>query len=100
MTVTFKRHAKATGLSSVGNPYPDVDIKLGGKCVGLISAPTWATQDLKWSIGFTVKSDDSCCGWKWIFLKARLDDEDQAREWVKNNIGKVQAKYQLHQMEK
>jgi len=96
---TFKKHAKETGLRSVGHPNQNVDIKCGGKLVGIIYAPSWATKDNKWSVSFAVQdADGENCKWKWVSFKARFDDEQSAREFVNNNVEKI-TKLGLHCIE-
>ncbi len=98
MKLSFKKEKKLTGLSSVGYPYQNVDIKVNKKKVGYISAPTWNNGDL-WRIRFSVVKKDIMedgnpnCVWKWITLKVTFKNEDDAREYVKKIITLVQDKY-------
>ena len=96
--LTFRREPKQTGLSGVGNPYASVQIKRNKREVGLIAAPNWQTKDGKWGVGLMVKDEESSSfGWKWVFFKARHDNEDAARAWVTENAERIQSKYDLHE---
>ena len=95
---TFKREPKETGLAAVGSPHASVRIKLNGEVVGRISAPTWSTKDNKWGVGFTVDDAKRVCNWKWVFLKARFDDEDAARKFVNDNF-ELLIQWKLHPLD-
>jgi hypothetical protein len=97
MTVkfTFRKDRPETGLRGVGSPYPSTTIKVGGKEVGIINAPNWRTRDGKWSIGLMVEDADSAAGFRWIFFKARFDDEPSAREWLIRKAAAIAAKYTM-----
>ena len=100
ISITFKRQSKDTGLAGVCNPDPDVDIKLNKKVFGHIVAPNWRTKDNKWGICIAIiktEPDNNLnCNWKNIILKIRFDTEDDARQWMVNNIEKILEKFQLH----
>ena len=100
MKVTFKKYPRETGLASVGNSQQSVNIKVDKKVVGIIHAPNWQTVDHKWSLSFSVikdtPDDNPNCDWKWIFLKARFDTEEDARSFVIRNIDKLAEKYKFH----
>ena len=97
MKVTFKKWDKLTGLESVGYPHRSVDIKVNKKKIGIIYAPNWQTKDGKWSIAFMVMKEPEDSNpnnnWKWIFMKARFDDEETAREFVIKIVDKIAEKY-------
>ena len=95
MKLSFKKHPRETGLRSVGNPNADVSIKADGSFVGLIDAPNWQTEDGKYRVKFTI-SDDKGAGWKWAVAKARFDNEDAAREWVKTKWEVLCKTWNLH----
>lgn len=89
MSVSFKAGSKATGLRSVGNPHRDVDIKWKGKVVAHIYAPTWQTEDGKWSISLAFKKEktkEEPAPWQWMSAKQHFDSEDEARDWAKKNL--------------
>lgn len=92
-----------TGLMGVGFPYQSVNIKVDKKVVGVIHAPNWQTKDNLWGVSFSVikatPDDNPNCDWKWIHLKARFANEEDAREFVKNNIGDVVERYTFHYMD-
>lgn len=99
MKLSFKKHAKETGLRAVGNPYPDTDIKLGGKKIGYISAPNWQGVDRQWRIKLAVKRAPQPglpANFDWTTLIAKFDDEKTAREFVKQNIEKIKDKFDLY----
>jgi hypothetical protein len=88
MKFTFKKQPRETGLASVGNPYPDTDIKLNKKIVGQIVAPNWASKDGLWYIRLTRKKEG---GWLWVQIKQKFESEPEAREWLQTNAEKVIA---------
>ncbi len=94
---TFKREAKETGLARIGNPYQSVIIKHLKKEVGRIAAPNWTSKDNKWLIRLMTKTEGGC-GWKWIQLKARFNDEEAAREFIIANAEQILA-FGLHHMD-
>lgn len=102
MKLSFKKHARETGLRAVGNPYPDTDIKLGGKKVGYLDAPSWNSADRQWRIRFAIKRQQAPgfpANFDWVTLTARFDTEPEAREFVKQNIEKIKAKFDLYLLE-
>lgn len=88
MTLTYKKQKRETGLSAVGNPYPNTAIKLDSKMVGEISAPNWRSDGSTWRIRLMVVDGTS---WKWIQLKARPNTEEEARAFVTANAAKIIA---------
>ena len=105
MKFTFKRKPKETGLRGVGHPYASVRIKVGGKAVGVIAAPSWSTKDGKWGVAFTVKKMEKLtdgnpnCDWMWLFVKERFEEEEEARQWVKEHAEKTLSAYTLHSLD-
>ena len=101
--LSFKKQARETGLRSVGNPVPSVDIKINKKVIGYLSAPTWQTKDNKWGINFSVvkpePDENPNCKWKWIAVKTRFETENEAREFVKENIEAISKRYTLYSLE-
>lgn len=84
--ISFKKRPRTTGLAGVGEPEPSVDVKLDGKIVGEISAPTWQTKDNMWSVNFTVEKEPSAESpsiWKRVWFKKHFESEDEARVFVK-----------------
>lgn len=89
MKITFKKEPKETGLRSVGHVDPNTNIKVGGKIIGIIEAPYWATKDHKWEVRLAVEGspvDNPNCSWHWVQVKERFDTEPLARKWVKENL--------------
>lgn len=98
---TFKKQKRETGLSGVGYPNPNTDIKFNKKVCGTICAPNWQTEDHKWRIRLAVMKPEGMsenCDWKWISFKARFDTEQQAREWLQQNVDSLLKKYQFHDL--
>jgi len=91
--VTFKKHAKNTGLSSIGYSHQSVDLKIKKKKFGLIVAPTWKTEDSRWSISIMVMDLNN--QWKWVHFKQRFVKEEHAREWIQEYIDELIKKYTL-----
>ena len=79
----FKKGKRSTGLFSVGCPYPDTQIKLGGKEVGIIYAPVFGgmTKEInrQWRVFFAIEKQDGNCPFTWIRLKKGFDTEQEAR---------------------
>jgi hypothetical protein len=105
MKFTFKKQPRETGLSSIGHPHPNVDIKLDGKVVGSIDAPTWASRNKGWVIRFTVMKDNinedgnPNCEWKWVQINKEFETENDAREYIKNNSDQILYGLRLHSIE-
>jgi len=96
MKLSFKNYTKLTGNTGIGYSHSSITIKLNGEKIGIIHAPNWTTEDKKWRLKFTVISDDTSdpyytpnCAWKWITLKVKFDDGDEAKEFVKKNIDQI-----------
>lgn len=85
MKITFKKHPKETGLSAVGNPFQGSDIKVDGKVVGCICAPTWQSKDNLWSIMLHVAKDNSFVN---KTIKQRFEDDSTARIFAKDFVAK------------
>jgi len=100
MKISFKKHPKETGLQAVGYPYQSVDIKLNGKVVGVIHAPNWQSEG--WKVNFAVMKNkpdgNPNCDWKWIKLNKIFENEEDAREAIKNNIVYITNNYTLHNL--
>lgn len=105
MSLTFKKHPRATGRAAVGYPHQDVDIKWNKKVIGYIHAPTWQDKDNKWAIRLSTKKQDiledgnANCTWKWVFLKTEFNSEEDARDYLKRNIGEIMKKYNMYCIE-
>ena len=97
MAFTFRKEPRETGLSSIANPNPSTKVKLNGKVVGMIAAPSRFGES-KWAPRITIKKEittDSPCPWKWIFFKAKFDTEPEAREWFKKNEAVLLERYEI-----
>lgn len=94
MPFTFKNQKKETGLSAVGYPWPNVDIKFKKQVVGLISAPNYHQQ--KWKAAFTVKTE---AGWGWIFLKHETESLDELKQYINSKFEALSNKYTFHVIE-
>jgi hypothetical protein len=100
LKVTFKKWDKLTGLAAIGYGKRSVDIKIDKKLVGTIDAPNWQSEDSTWGISFMVMKtepdDNPNSDWKNIRLRAKFASENDAREFIKNNIDRIAEKYTLH----
>ena len=86
LKISFKKGEKQTGLSSVGNPYPDTDIKLDGLKVGYIDAPTWQTKDGLWCVRVMrvkERTEAEPAPFIWVTFKRRFEFEPEARTFIK-----------------
>lgn len=102
--ISFKKHPRETGLASVGNSRQSVDIKVNKKVCGMINAPNWQTKDNKWSISIILKKEidiitDTNCDWVWVNVKIRFDTEEEARQYVKDNLENIAKVRTLHFLE-
>jgi hypothetical protein len=99
--ISFKRGKEETGLAAIGHPFAGVDIKLNKKIIGRISPPHWNKEG--WSILLSVKEEESNnasnCNWKNIFFKKRFNTEEDARQWVKDNLKSISEDYEFHYQE-
>ena len=91
--VTFKKEPKETGLMSISFPNQSVNLKIKGKTFGMINAPTWQTEDNRWSISIMVTGLNN--EWKWVNFKQRFLNEQYAREWIQEYIDAIMKKYTL-----
>lgn len=81
---TFKREVP-TGLHrSFSNIFTEVKIK--GKQCGIIREGK-ALND--WSVSLVVKDESQKCGWRWANLKRRFENEQAARDFLKENGPKL-----------
>lgn len=99
--LSFKKHPKETGLAHVGNPHSGVDIKIDGKKVGNILPPTWRSVDNCWHIQLYVIKEDIMedgnpnCIWRAITIGKKSHTEDEARDFLKENIDRICKRYNL-----
>lgn len=93
---TFRKQSPETGLSAVANPYPSTTIKLNGKMVGEISAPSRFGHD-SWRVRFVI--DDLASDWRWVTLKAKFNTEPEARKFLSENATALIHKIALHPIE-
>ena len=93
---TFKREARSTGLAAIGNPYPNVEVKLGGKQVGWINAPCSGGSD-KWHIWFHIEKSDpkAQCPFRNAKLKGEWGTEEEARDFLRTNAATLIAKFKF-----
>ena len=101
--LSFKKHAKETGLSAIGNPYPPTDIKINKKICGVINPPAWR-NDNNWNVGIMIIKNEkdskpdtnkNTC-WRWIFFAKEFEKEELARIWVNENIERWSKKWDLY----
>lgn len=97
--LTFKKEPRNTGLAGVGYPYPDVQIKYGGKRIGDICAANWQrkTWDARLAVEKTVELDDGNpnCAWVWVNI-GKYHSEQEARKAVSDRWTELVSKYKLH----
>ena len=94
---TFKLHPRQTGLAAIGNSLQDCDVKLSGKVVGIIYAPTWQSKANEYLVRFTVKggAEGSKIDWKWITLSKRTGSMLEMKEWLNTMFEQIIEKYEL-----
>jgi hypothetical protein len=80
---TFRRLPRETGLASVGRPWPDTEIKLGGRDVGLICSPSWSSDGMAWRVCLRIAAGES---WENKRLKAQFENEDAARAFLNEHF--------------
>lgn len=95
---TFKREPRETGLRGVAQLYPDVQIKLNGKQIGLIRGPNPHASHAGWKASFMVVSDEHP-GWRWIRMAHEDQSESEARAWLQRQADVIIAKYKLRALE-
>lgn len=107
MNFTFKKQPKTAGRAGsagIGYTKESVDIKIGGKVCGIISAPNLATKDNNYTIRLmTIKDQleedgNHNCEWKWITFKFKSESEQECRDFLKNNYEIIVKKYNLRFM--
>lgn len=100
--LTFKRGKRQTGLSGVGNPNPDTDIKCGGEKIGYIAAPNWQSKEHVWQVRLSVRKNlqemekEPNCYWKWITMKVTHESEALARAWVEKHWQTITTTIHIH----
>ena len=94
MKFTFKRHPYLTGLQSVANPYPAVDIKLNKKIIGFIVPPN-ALGSENWYVWFRLKNEDkkSNCTFRNVKLKGEWSTEEEARAYLQKHASALIAEF-------
>ncbi len=103
--IRFKKEPRETGLASVGAGDPNIDIKVNGKVCGYISHPRWNSQDRNIRIRLSVIKEDIMengnpnCIWKWITLKYIPENDEQAKQFLKENVDAIVEKYSLYYFE-
>lgn len=100
LNFTFKKQPKETGLARIARPWQNVDIKLGGKRVGIIFAPDYTAN--YWSVSFAVKKEvlpEDRAPFKWIRLVCKTDSEQEMRQWLKENCEAIIKRYDLYSFE-
>lgn len=99
--LTYKIHKKTGQYRSFILDF--IDIKIGGKIVGSIAESSHGGD---YTIGLIVEKADeekamigSNCDWKWIYLQKRFPDSKEAKDFLKDNLDKIHAKFKLHPLE-
>lgn len=94
---TFKKGPNPTGLYAVGHPYADTDIKMDGKVVGMLSAPSAFGHD-GWKVRLMVQRPVDV-QWRWVVLKVVHPTEKAARSWVREHWKAINEKFPLHRLD-
>jgi len=92
--ITFKKGKRSTGLSRIGEGTPQVEMKYRGRYLGYLAFnDSWnSNRDLGIQVKFRKKSSAEKCGLVWAILRAKFNDESEARSEVqrlKNEMLKV-----------
>ncbi len=92
---TFKRQPKVTGLLGTGYPCQGSVIKYRGVEVGWITAPWWGSKDNKYGIilRFVENGEELR-----VTLKARFDEDADARAFMLKNAEALSRKYRYHEI--
>lgn len=103
--IRFKKEPNETGLASVCAGDPDIKIKINGKVCGYISHPSWRSQDGSVRIRLSIikenimEDGNANCIWKWITLKYIPESDEQAKQFLKENVDNIVNKYNLYYFE-
>lgn len=99
---TFKMDKPPTGLARVVFNAGS-DIKLDGKCVGRIAAPSWNSKTYNYKIMFMVlkeePDDNPNCNWKWITLKFCGCNIQECKDFVNEKFAIILQTYPLRKEE-
>ena len=93
--ITFKNEARLTGLSGVGYPHRNTQIKINNKKFGYIRPPNWTTKDNKWEIFFAIVTENRN-GWKWVQIKDRFDSTELAKVYIQDHIEEICKTHTLY----
>jgi len=99
MKATFQKIPKPTGNAGVGRLHHH-EIKVKGKKCGTI---TFDGQDNanpkgtnKWIIRLTTVDPTAPCGWRWVTMRTRFDNDNLAKNFVEESLGTINREYKLH----
>ena len=98
MKFTFKKIVNTGRYRSF--ELDNTQIKLGGRVVGYIAE---TREPHQYKVSFAIKREktkENPCSFKWIHLKKRFINENEARELIKRGGEEIQKKYDLYQFEK
>jgi hypothetical protein len=102
MKFTFRKQPRITGKAGIGYPIRSIDIKLRNKKVGQISAPNWLKD---WEIWVTVLKKDIMedknpnCEWRNVRLAILPVSDEDAKEYLQENIEKIIEKFTLYSLD-
>ena len=97
MKFTFKKHIPTGRYRSFETE--NHDIKLAKQIVGYISEDSYRSNikfEERFSVSFAIIDDTKNCGWKWIILKKRFGNAEDARTFVNMNAEKIQEQLNLY----
>ena len=95
---TFKKIKRSTGLASIGEG-ESTQIKHRKKQVGILSGPSWYSEDTKWRARFCVQTPLKPSQFTWFVLKATFENEEEGRAFLKRNYKALVEKYEFHPLD-
>ena len=85
--ITFKRNKPEGRYRSFFNV--QTDVKLNKRIVGSIQEGDGFNN---WRVSVVVKDDTQNCGWRFAKLKKIFVNEQEARDWLKENFDEISTK--------
>jgi hypothetical protein len=97
--LVFKKHPRPKGLAGIGSAF-FIDIKINGKKCGIISGKGVFRKEI--SVQLSVKNSDEFGNktWDWKFFYPKVEDELEAKEFVKSMIDEFVKNNEMHYFEK
>lgn len=94
--LTFKRHPRETGLASIANQHPWVDIKLNKKVIGQIKPPSAFSAHKGFKVMLKIIDPKSNCGWNWVTLKHEGESEAATRSFLQERAESLLSRYAIY----